>query len=268
MVSFLAPKRPHWFRGTVATAILFAIVYAGWSWWTPWRAGRLGGLTFGTIGAFLFLNDGLYPLRRRLLAWPLGTAQRWLQLHIYGGVIAMLCVFIHVGFSLPRGTMGWWLLGLSLWTTITGVFGSLLQKWIPTVVARSLRVEALAVRMPELTAQLLGEADAVMRGASDRLWASYQSDIRPSLERPEPAWAYVANVHAGRDRYAAPLAALDRVADPDRLRNLRAILTQKAELDIHLSLQRALRAWLLLHVPPAMALLGLLAVHIFAVLYL
>ncbi len=45
-------------------------------------------------------------------------------------------------------------------------------------------------------------------------------------------------------------------------------MTEKAELDVHLSLQRALRVWLVLHVPPAIALLGLLAVHIFAVLYL
>ena len=43
----------------------------------------------------------------------------------------MLFVFIHVGFELPRGTMGWWLLGLSLWTTATGVAGTMLQKWIP-----------------------------------------------------------------------------------------------------------------------------------------
>ena len=268
MPSFLAPKRPQWLLATVATAVLFTVVYAVWTSVEPWRPGRAGGLTFGTIAALLFLNDALYPLRRRLLSWPLGTAQRWLQLHIYGGVIATLCVFLHVGWTWPRGTMGWWLLGLSLWTTATGVFGVLLQKWVPSVVSGSLQVEALAVRMPELTARLLAQADAVMRGASDRLLASYQADIRPALEHPEPAWAYVTNVQGGRNRYAAQLAALDRLADAERGRDLRALIAEKAELDVHLSLQRALRAWLILHVPPAMLLLGLLAVHIFAVLYL
>ena len=126
--------------GAGITAVAAVIVYAFWAAWTPWRAGRAGGLTFGTIAALLFLNDGLYPLRRRLLSWPLGTAQRWLQLHIYGGTLAMLFVFIHVGFELPRGTMGWWLLVLSLWTTATGVAGTMLQKWIPLVIAGSLRV--------------------------------------------------------------------------------------------------------------------------------
>jgi hypothetical protein len=268
MRAFLAPQRPLWFVATVGIAVLFTLLYAGWSWWTPWRAGRAGGLTFGTIAAVLFLNDALYPLRRHLLSWPLGTAQRWLQLHIYGGAIAMLAVFIHIGFAWPHGTMGWWLLGLAVWTTMTGLLGTLLQKWLPTVISRSLRVEALAVRMPDLTSRLLGEADTVMRGASERLWLSYQADIRPALERPQPAWAYVANVHARLERYAGPLAVFERLADPVRVQHLRAILAEKAELDVHLSLQRALRTWVLLHVPPALALIGLLVVHIFAVLYL
>ena len=113
--------------------------------------------------------------------------------------------------------MGWWLAGLSLWTTATGVFGVVLQKWIPSVVAGTLRVEALATRIPELTSRLLAEADEVMRGASDRLWAAYQADIRPVLERPQPAWIYVANVQAGRLRFAAPLDRLTRaVADRER----------------------------------------------------
>ena len=79
----------------------------------------------------------------------------------------------------------------------------------------------------------------------------------------------MANVQAGRARYARSVENLNRaVADRDRVKDLSAIVTEKAELDVHLSLQRALRAWLVLHVPAGIALLGLLAVHVFAVLYL
>jgi hypothetical protein len=269
MASPFAPKRPIWLAASIAVSAMLLAIYAVWAWWVPWRPGRAGGLTFGTIAALIFFFDGLYPVRRRLLAWPLHTAQAWLQLHLYGGIVASLCVFIHVGFALPRGTMGWWLFGLSLWTTLTGLFGVMLQKWIPRVVSGSLRVEALAARMPVLTAKLLGDADEVMRGASDRLFTAYQSDIRPGLLRPQPMWAYVANVQSGRGRYTQSLERLERTAaDRDRLEELKSIVSEKAELDVHLSLQRALRAWLILHVPPAIVLLGLLAVHIFAVLYL
>jgi hypothetical protein len=268
MGSAFAPKRPVWFVSSVAAMAAALVIYAAWAWWTPWRAGRWGGLAFGTVGGLIFLIDGLYPLRRRLLAWPFGTAQRWLQFHVYGGVFAMLCVLIHVGFALPRGAMGWWLLALSFWTTATGLLGVALQKWIPSVIASSLRVEALASRIPELTARLAAQADDLMAGAPERLGAAYQAEIRPWLGRAEPAWAYVANVQAGRSRYGRTLDTLDRaVADRQRVRDLRAIVTEKAELDVHLSLQRALRTWLWLHVPPAVALLGLLTVHVFAVLY-
>jgi hypothetical protein len=263
-----APKQPRWFATSAISMVAATLAYVLWAWWVPWRAGRPGGLTFGTIGAAIFFIDGLYPLRRRLALWPLGTAQRWLQFHIYGGAVAMLCVLIHVGFSWPRGGAGWWLLGLSAWTTVSGLFGVLLQKWIPTVIAGTLRVEALASRIPELAARCAAEADSVMSDAPERSRAAYRSDIRPWLERPQPAWGYVSNTHAGRRRHRRWLDALDRsVDDRQRVEALRAIVARKAELDAHLSLQRALRAWLLLHVPAAVLLLGLLAVHVFAAIY-
>ncbi len=269
MTGLLAPKRRAWFAAALIAGAASIAVYAVWDRWIPWRPGRSGGLTFGTLAGLWFLFDGCYPLRRRLRAWPLGTAQRWLQAHIYGGSLALLFVAIHTGFTWPHGAMGWWLIGLSTWTVASGLFGVFLQKWIPQVIAGTLKLEALRVRIPEITARLLDEADRVMHGASDRLWAAYRADIRPALEHPEPAWSYVANVQGGRLRYSASLEVLERaVSEQDRIDELRAIVREKAELDVHLSLQRALRAWLVLHVPPAIVLLGLLAVHVFAVLYL
>ena len=242
--------------------------YAAWARLTTWRAGRAGGLTFGTIAALVFLIDGLYPLRRRLLAWPFGTAQRWLQFHVYGGIVAMVCVFIHIGFRWPRGTMGAWLLGLSLWTIATGLLGVALQKWIPRVISGTLRVEALDARVPELTAQLAARADALMTGASDRARIAYNADLRPGLRRTAPAWAFVANAQEGLRRYDRRLDVLDRLeTDRQRFADLRAIVHEKAELDVHSSLQRALRAWLVLHIPASLVLLGLLAVHVFAAFY-
>src|SRR4051794_7450007 len=135
MAVTLGPKKPAWFWSTVGLVTVAWLVYVAWAWRTPWRPGRAGGLAFGTMASLLFLMDGLYPVRRRLLSWPLGTAQRWLQSHIYGGILAMACVVIHVGFTLPRGWMGWWLLILSAWTAVSGLFGVTLQKWIPAVIS-------------------------------------------------------------------------------------------------------------------------------------
>lgn len=268
---FLQPKQPAWLKATAAIAVVSLVLFVGLSWWSPWRPGRFWGLTFGTLAALIFLFEGVYPLRRRLMARPLGTAQRWLQLHIYAGTLAGLFVLIHAGFRLPGGQFGWWLLLLTFWTLITGFFGVLLQKWIPSVIARSFHVEALMARIPELVTRLQGEADKLMDGSSEAIARMYLADVRPALAAVTPSWNYLLNVQADREQRLAPLQNVASFVDEEeraKLDDLKVILQEKLELDAHYSLQRALRWWLVLHVPAAMMLLALVAVHIFAVWYL
>lgn len=266
----IAPKRPVWMLWTAVVAAVTLLMYVAINWLQPWRPGRLWGLVFGTVAAVLFLNAGLYPARRRVLAWPLGTVQRWLQLHIYGTVLATLFVLIHVGFTLPAGAMGWWLFGLSVWTTGTGLVGVFLQKWIPILIARSVRVEAIYERIPELRQQLVTEADALMRDAPEMLTRTYNAHVRPFLESPRPRLGYLANAGISRDAVLEPLtklASFTEAADRERLKDLESLVLDKIDLDVHLTVQRALRVWLMTHVPAAMLLLALVAVHVAAVLY-
>lgn len=266
---FVKPKQPMWMQASAGLAGASLLLYVGLAWWAPWAPGRFWGLTFGTLAAIIFVIDALYPLRRRLLAWPLGNAQRWLQFHLYGGALACLFVLIHVGFAWPAGQMGWWLLGLSLWVTASGLLGVALQKWVPTVITGNFSVEAIYERIPEMTGRLLDEADALLQDCSEGLEQVYLSDIRPLLVAPEPSWSYVINPRVGRDRRLAPLrdvAPFVADSERERLDDLNTLVNEKLELDAHYSLQRALKGWVLLHVPPAFLLLGLLFVHILAVL--
>jgi hypothetical protein len=267
----LSPKKPAWLKGSVAAAAALLAIYVGIAWTRPWQPGRFWGLTYGTIAALLFLNAGLYPLRRRLRARPLANVQQWLQLHVYGTTIAMLLVLIHMGFRWPGGMFGWWLFGLSLWTTLTGMLGVFLQKWVPVTIARNLKVEALYVRIPGLMEKLAADAAALAAASGDAVRRVYESDIKALLAAPAPRWVYVSDVRDSRARLLEPLTRIEAFVDePDRerLRDLAAIVSEKLDLDAHMSLQRALRAWLVLHIPAAMALLGLLAAHIIAVVYL
>jgi hypothetical protein len=262
------PKKPMWLRVTVVASAAALALYVFLAWQSPWQPGRFWGLTYGSIAAAFFVNAGLYPLRRRLRAWPLGTVQRWLQLHIYGSVAATLLVLMHMGFRWPAGTMGWWLFGLTLWTTATGILGVLLQKWIPPRISRNLHVEAIFERVPELIDRLSTEAATLMAGSGETLARVYQQDIQPLLAAPRPVWATLFDLRGGRVRAIEPLTRIETFveeADRDRLRSLTAIVHEKLDLDAHLSLQRALRLWLYGHIPPAMLLLGLLIVHVLAV---
>lgn len=268
-LSFLAPKRPAWFRGTVAAAAVALAAYAASRLAAPWAPGRLGGLIFGTVAAAIFVLDALYPLRRRLMAWPLGTAQQWLQFHLYGGVLACLCVGIHMGFRAPGGAMGWWLLGLTLWATVSGLGGIALQKYVPTVLAHELRVEAIYERIPELAGRLQQEADGLVAGAPDVMQRFYADAIRADLGRLTPSWGYLAGFRAELARRVAPfegLAAFLQDADRVRLAALQAIVTEKLELEVQYSLQRLLKQWIVCHLVPCMLLLALMTVHIVSVL--
>jgi hypothetical protein len=263
------PKRLEWFRGFFVAVAVSTLAYAGASWWWPWSPGRWGGLAFGTMAAVLFLVDSLYPLRRRLMAWPFGTAQRWLQFHLYGGGLASLFVLFHVGFQAPEGQFGWWLLTLSLWTTATGLLGVYLQKYVPLVLASNLSVEAIYERIPELSSRLQGEADRLLAGGPDLIQRFYLDDLRAWLGTLSPSWSYVLDVRADRERRMAPFQEMSAyLSEPDRLRfsDLQAIVSEKMELDIHYSLQRLIRVWIPLHAVPAIVLMGMLVVHIGAVL--
>jgi hypothetical protein len=264
-----APKRPAWMRGTLVLAVAALAVYGAWSSFRPWSPGMLGGLVFGTAAAVIFFLDALYPLRRRLMAWPLGTAGRWLQFHVYGGVIACLFVGIHVGFRAPGGAMGWSLLGLTLWATVSGLAGVWLQKYVPTLLANELSVEAIYERIPAMAGRLQSEADALVADAPEVLQRFYTTTIRGDLDRLRPSWAHLGGVRAERARRIAPfdgLAAFLSADDRIRLASLQTIVTEKFELEVQYSLQRALKQWLAFHVVPCIALLALLIVHIVSVM--
>lgn len=262
---FWKPKDPRW---GVATAVLAALALAGYLGATlshPLAPGRGAGLWFGVLATILFVVETLYPARRKLLAKPLGNARRWIQLHIWGGLLAALFVAMHEGFRKPGGTIGWLLLLLTLWVTASGLLGVFLQKFYPVALSQSLSVEALFERIPDLVARLPLEADKAIDGASEVLTGFYRSEVRPSLSAVAPSWGYLIDVRGGRDVRLLPFQRITQFLPQEehaRLQELRTIFVEKMELDAQYSVQRILKTWTVLHVPPAAVLMGLTAVHI------
>jgi hypothetical protein len=263
--SVLRPKVPRNLFVTLVLVIVMVIVYGVASYLRPWSPKNGFGLVFGFLATFLFVFEMAYPWRRSR-ARPLGTAKNWVQAHVYLGVLAFVAVVVHSDFGWPNGSMGWWLLVLSFWTTATGLVGVFLQKWIPVALTENLRVEALYDRIPELVTGLVKEADTLMQGTSDVLARFYRSDARKLIEKVNPSWAYVIDVRGGRDRALEPFRRISQFVEPgerQKIDDLMAIYIEKVELDAHYSLQGLLRRWLVWHVPPAAVLMALVVVHIF-----
>jgi len=262
----LRPKEPGNARATAIAGGVLAIVFVVGATRWPWSPKRGLGLLFGFLATALFVFEMAYPFRRPK-ARPLRTAKSWAQAHVYLGTLALLAVLIHAGFRLPRGALGWALLLLSLWTTASGLIGVWLQKWIPAALAEGLHVEALYERIPELIDGLVAEADALMARADEVGERFYRTEVRPLLSRPNPSWGFLLDVRASRDRALEPFRRVAEFVDPSQkalIDDLMSVYTEKIELDAHYSLQGILRRWLVLHVPTAGLLMGLLAVHIFA----
>jgi len=260
----LRPKQPRNFHATLGVSAALLLVYAAAGYLGPWSPKRGLGLAFGIFAALAFVFEMSYPTRRPA-ARPLFTAQNWIQAHVYLGLLALLAVVIHAGLSWPRGGFGWWLFLLSVWTTLTGLLGVWLQKWIPAALAEGLQVEALYERIPGLVERLVAEADALMAEASDVLDRFYRTEVRDRLARLAPSWGFLLDVRGGRERALEPLRRMvgfSQAEEKGKVEDLMSIYVEKMELDAQYSLQRILRQWLWLHVPAAGLLMGLLVIHV------
>ena len=262
----LVPKEPKNLSRTLLLCLL--LVGVDWLLVPSWqRSPKRGlGLVFGILATLIFLFEMSYPLRRPR-GRPLRGAMDWLQAHVYLGLVALIAIVLHQGYSLPHGLMGWLLLLFSLWVTLTGLVGVLLQKWIPVALSQGLTVTALYERIPSLVEGLEDEAEALVEGASERVAEFYRTKVREGLQGLKPSFSFLLDVRGDRDRALEPFRSIAEFVSPEereKIEGLKNIYTDKLELDAHYSLQRILRRWSLwtLHVPAAGILLGLVAIHI------
>ena len=89
----------------------------------------------------------------------------------------------------------------------------------------------------------------------------------PNAQVHSPQYLDVAGGIQARMR---PFEHLRRALEPEdaeRVDEMRTLVRAKFEMDAHYTLQKTLRAWLYLHVPTSIALIGLLIAHLFAVFY-
>ncbi|MFQ5568279.1 MAG: hypothetical protein ACE5G0_01305 [Rhodothermales bacterium] len=263
-------QSPRWFLGFWIVVGLCLLIYGLNVLIGPVHPENAWSLGYGTTAALVLVSVFGYALRRRAVRLRPGRSWYYLQVHVYGGSLFLLLVFMHVGFKVPHGILAWWLWFFSIWVVASGLLGVVLQKWIPTLLNSGLSVEVHYDRIPELIEGIRARADELARSCDYPIRAFYRKNLAPALALPETRLIYYLDVTGGiqaRIRQFDYLRALLPAAEQEKLDALRAIYKTKLEIDAHYTLQKALRWWLYLHVPVSILLIALLGLHLFAVLY-
>ncbi len=164
-------------RGSaIASLILLAVftaaymVYAANAPAGP-RGGSAMGLTFGVIGFGFMIFAALLGARKRVPVWRLGRAQAWMRGHLWLGLLSLPVILFHGGFHFG-GTLTSLLMWLLIITVASGIFGAVLQHYVPRVMTADVKLETIYDEIGNVRKLLREEADRSVEGICGTLGLS------------------------------------------------------------------------------------------------
>src|SRR5262245_60189109 len=115
------------------------------------------GLIFGTIALSIFIFAALLGVRKKIVLWRVGTVQRWLRAHIWLTLLTIPLVLLHSGFRFG-GAMTTLIVVLYIVVMVSGIYGLVLQHYVPTAMMDRLPAESVYEQIPHIRAQLVTAA--------------------------------------------------------------------------------------------------------------
>lgn len=152
-------KSTRWIMGTAAGAMAATLIYAIYA--ARAANGPSGGsgvgLFFGFAGTAVIVFECLLSLRKRYPASPLGRVQTWLRAHVWLGLLSFLLIVFHAGFRWGHGLAAA-LMWIFLIITVSGIYGLVLQNYIPRSMTQSVGRETIYEQIPNIIRQLRMDA--------------------------------------------------------------------------------------------------------------
>lgn len=231
---------------------------------------RTMAIALGIAAALTLVAVMAYSARRSVPARrTLGPTRKYLLLHLWGGLAFFVLFLFHSSFRLPSSGLMFVVWTLSLWVVLTGAVGWLLQRTLPRILAPTATFEVNFQRIPEFVQELRTRAETLVSTAEQRTREYYTQRIAPDMVAPRMITALLMQKHVARPG-RGEFDLLARTLQPDELATLhmlRGLQATKKEIDVQYTIQRILRGWLYFHLPAAVALLALVVVHAFLVVY-
>ena len=127
------PQDRKWVIAIAAVSLLAAVAYvAEWS-----AEGRLPGgssrtgFLYGVVGGLIILFELLLWPRKRVRSWRIGSAQLWLRAHVWLGLLSVPLVVMHARLFFIGGLMNLALMGAFVIVIASGIWGLVLQQFLP-----------------------------------------------------------------------------------------------------------------------------------------
>ena len=154
-----------WALASLAILTISAAVYALYAFQSPHgpRGGSAIGLAFGIMGFGFMIFAALLGARKRVPTWRIGRAHAWMRGHLWLGFLALPMIFFHGGFHFG-GTLTRALMWLLIITVSSGVFGAVLQHYIPRVMTSDVPLETIYDEIGNVRSLLREEADRTIEG--------------------------------------------------------------------------------------------------------
>lgn len=227
----------------------------------------------GWLLFYLILAQMFYAAQKRSERIRELMKLQWLSLHAEMGLVAVLILLVHIGWTLPDGSLGAMLIGSFVGVSVTGFIGLRIKRRYKAALAlrngREIAFEDISGQLEELHCnadKLVLECAA--RYPDSLLVDYYRDELSGKLSAPGNP---IAQLTGKNQAWLEHFASIERIipylepAETQQARDLISLLRQKNNLDYHYAHQGALKVWLLIHVPFAIALLLLTVLHIILV---
>lgn len=224
------------------------------------RGGSPIGLPLGVLAGASLLGCASQAVRKRLRNVAIGGLEAWTQFHMVFGGVALVAAFAHAGFRVTGIYTTTLLIVLAL-EVLLGAAGQVIYAWVPRVLTR-LERDGNARLIEDLEAE-----DVTLARAIAELWVGLperRAEVSRIVGSPARRWS---SGYDPRRALEAGRAELDLAALPsvEKRATLAQILDKSfrlADVRAQISMHRTLRAWLVVHVAVACALVVMLAFHV------
>jgi hypothetical protein len=139
------------------------------------RGGSTIGLAFGTVGFGFMIFAALLGARKRVPTWRLGRAKAWMRGHLWLGFLSLPLILFHGGFHFG-GTLTRVLMWLLIITVASGLFGAVLQNYLPRVMTADVPLETIYDEIGNVRKLLREEADRAVESVCGSMGLASQEE--------------------------------------------------------------------------------------------